>query len=157
MEGAYGLLPNDRKHQIKAFGFYELTPELSVGGNVLLAAGRPRSCIGTSANPGDSPNYDNQSFWCGGSEVPQNQIVQRGTVGKLPWDKRLDLNLAYRPTVLKGLQLRLDVFNVTNEQAVQNVTEAYNSGDAVSSLYGTPLSLTAPRYARISVAYDHKF
>ncbi len=157
MEGAYGLLPNDRKHQIKAFGFYEVTPEVSVGGNVLLAAGRPRSCIGTSANPGDSPNYANQSFWCGGAEVPQNQIVQRGTVGNLPWDKRLDLNVAYRPGLLKGLQLRLDVFNVTNEQVTQNVTEAYNSGDAVSPLYGTPLSLTPPRYARISVSYDHKF
>jgi len=157
MEGAYGLLPNDRKHTIKAFGFYEITPEVSVGANVLLAAGRPRSCIGSSAEPGDSPNYANQSFWCLGPVMEQNTVVQRGTIGNLPWDKRLDLNFSYKPSALKGLQLRLDVFNVTNEQVVQNVTEAYNSGNAVSPLYETPLSYTSPRSARISVAYDHKF
>ena len=41
-----GLLPNDRTHQIKAFGFYQLNNEWSVGGNLLLASGRPRSCLG---------------------------------------------------------------------------------------------------------------
>ncbi|EEF27116.1 conserved hypothetical protein [Ricinus communis] len=30
-----GLLPNDRKHQIKAYGFYQFTDEFSVGGNLL--------------------------------------------------------------------------------------------------------------------------
>nr|GFD59861.1 hypothetical protein [Tanacetum cinerariifolium] len=33
MVGAYGLLPNDRTHQIKAFGFYDVTPELTAGAN----------------------------------------------------------------------------------------------------------------------------
>jgi len=40
---------------------------------------------------------------------------------------------------------------------VASVTEAYNNGVNVSSLYQTPLSLTAPRYARFSVMYDRKF
>ena len=157
MEGSYGYLPNHRKHQIKAFGFYEITPEISVGGNVLIASGRPRSCIGSAANPGDSPNYPNQTFWCGGATRAENVLTPRGTVGNLPWQHRYDVNVAYRPNFAKGLQLRIDVFNLFNDQTVQNVTEAYNNGANVNSLYQTPLSLTAPRSARFSVMYDRKF
>ncbi len=157
MVGAYGRLPNDRKHQIKAFGYYEVTKEIMVGGNLLLASGRPRSCIGSSAQPGDSPNYANQSFWCLGQSRAENRIVQRGSLGDLPWDKRLDLNVAYRPNFLAGLQVRLDVFNVLNDQTLESVSEAYNSGTRISPTYELPLSYTAPRYARFTVSYDKKF
>jgi outer membrane receptor protein involved in Fe transport len=128
-----------------------------LGGNVLLASGRPRSCIGTSAQPGDSPNYANQSFWCLGSSVATNTIHQRGSLGRLPWDTRLDLNVAYKPATLPGLQARVDVFNVFNKQTVQNVEERYNSGTRIRSTYETPLSYTAPRSVRLSVSYDKKF
>jgi predicted NUDIX family NTP pyrophosphohydrolase len=157
MEGAYGYLPNHRKHQLKAFGFYEVTPEVVVGANVLIASGRPRSCIGSAANPGDSPNYANQTFYCGGLTRSENVLTPRGTVGNLPWEHRYDLNVAYRPNFVKGLQFRVDVFNVFNSQVVRNVTEAYNNGANVSGLYQTPLSLTSPRYARFSLMYDRKF
>ncbi len=159
MIGSDGLLPNDREHQIKAYGFYEVTKEVVVGGNVLFASGRPRSCIGSEANPAasGSPNYANQTFWCLGATRSQNVITQRGSLGRLPWDNRLDLNVAYKPNFAPGLQVRLDVFNVFNRQVVQNVTEAYNSGQLVNAIYGTPLSLTAPRSGRISVSYDRKF
>jgi len=157
MEGAYGYLPNHRKHVVKAFGFYEITPEFVVGGNVLVASGRPRSCIGSAASPGDSPNYANQTFYCGGATRSENVLTPRGTVGNLPWQHRYDLNLAYKPNFAKGLQFRIDVFNVFNDQTVQNVTEAYNNSANVNSLYETPLSLTSPRSARFSVMYDRKF
>jgi hypothetical protein len=157
MAGAYGLLPNDRTHQIKAFGYYELTPELSIGGNVLMASGRPRSCIGSSAQPGDSPNYSNQTFWCLGSDRAHNVVVPRGTLGRLPWDNRLDMNVAYKPAGIPGLKLQMDVFNVFNRQAIQNVSEAYNSGTRISSTYEAPLSLTSPRSVRLMATFDHKF
>jgi hypothetical protein len=159
MIGSEGLLPNDREHQIKAYGFYEVTKEVMVGGNVLFASGRPRSCIGSEANPAasGSPNYANQTFWCLGATRAENVITKRGSLGRLPWDNRLDLNVAYKPNMLPGLQVRLDVFNVANRQVAQNVTEAYNSGSLISTIYGTPLSLTAPRSARVSVSYDKKF
>ena len=159
MIGSEGLLPNDREHQIKAYGFYEVTKEIMVGGNVLFASGRPRSCIGSEANPtaSGSPNYANQTFWCLGATRAQNVITQRGSLGRLPWDNRLDLNVAYKPDMIPGLQVRLDVFNVANRQVTQNVTEGYNSAALVSSIYGTPLSLTAPRSGRVSVMYDKKF
>jgi hypothetical protein len=157
MKGAYGRLPNDRKHQIKAFGYYEVTKEVMLGGNVLLASGRPRSCIGSLPVPGDSPNYANQNFYCGGATRTQNVLTPRGTVGELPWDKRLDLNVAYRPDMVPGLQARVDVFNVFNSQTLETVTEAYNNGSAKSSTYELPISYTAPRSVRLSVSYDKKF
>ncbi len=157
MKGAYGRLPNDRKHQIKAFGYFEVTKEVMLGGNVLLASGRPRSCIGSLPVPGDSPNYSNQNFYCGGATRAQNVLTPRGTVGELPWDKRLDLNVAYRPNMVPGLQARVDVFNVFNSQTLETVTEAYNNGSLKSSTYELPISYTAPRSVRLSVSYDHKF
>ena len=157
MAGAYGRLPNDRKHQVKAYAFYEVTPEVMVGGNFLFASGRPRSCIGSAPAPGDSPNYANQTFYCYGASVTQNVLTPRGTVGNLPNDTRLDLNVAYRPAMLKALQVKFDVFNVTNRQTVQNVTEAYNNGTRINALYETPLSATPPRSGRVTVSYDHKF
>lgn len=157
MLGAYGRLPNDREHQIKAFGFFDVTKELTVGANAVLASGRPRSCIGSEPEPGDSPNYENQTFYCLGRVVTENRVVGRGTLGNLPWERTLDLNLAYKPSFLKGLQVRLDVFNVFNRQEIESVTEAYNSGTEISSTYELPLSYSTPRYARISVMYDGKF
>jgi len=157
MVGAYGLLPNDRKHQLKAFGFYQLTNELTFGGNLLVASGRPRSCIGSAPDPKDSPNYANQSFYCFGETRDKNTLTPRGTVGRLGWDTRLDVNVAWTPAVIKGLAFKLDVFNLFNRQTIQNVTEAYNSGTQIASTYEAPLSATAPRSARFTVTYDYKF
>jgi hypothetical protein len=157
MAGANGLLPNDRKHQLKAYGFYQLNKQLTFGANGLVASGRPRSCIGSAPNPGDSPNYSNQTFYCFGDTRASNVLVQRGTLGRLPWDINLDLNAVYSPEAIKGLAFKIDVFNVFNRQKVTSVTEAYNSGTAVSSTYEVPLSMTSPRSARFTVTYDRKF
>lgn len=161
MLGAFGRLPNDRKHQIKAFGFYEITQEWGVGANVLLASGRPRSCIGTEPNPGatGSPGYTNQTFYCGGATRAQNVVIPRGSFGELPWDKRLDLSVEYRPQLVKGLSLKMDIFNVTDTQTVSSVSEARNvrGNTRIASTYESPLSYTTPRSVKFTAAYDYKF
>jgi hypothetical protein len=161
MLGAYGRLPNDRRHQIKAFGFYEVTPEWGVGANLLLASGRPRSCIGSEPNPRatGSPGYTNQTFYCGGATRAENVVIPRGTIGNLPWDKRLDLSVEYKPQVLPGLSVKMDVFNVTDTQVVGSVSEARNvrGNTRIASAYESPLSYTAPRSVRFTAAYDYKF
>lgn len=161
MLGADGRLPNDRKHQIKAFGFYEITQEFGVGANLLVASGRPRSCIGTEPNPGatGSPGYTNQTFYCGGATRAQNVIIPRGTIGNLPWDKRLDMSFEYKPAVVKGFSVKMDIFNVTNTQVVQSVSEARNvrGNTRIASTYETPLSYTAPRSVKFTAAYDYRF
>ncbi|MBB3223558.1 TonB-dependent receptor [Pseudoduganella umbonata] len=153
-----GLLPNDRKHQIKAYGFYQLNDQLSVGGNLLIASGRPKNCIGNlpdeyyeANNP--ATGYNSEFFFC------DNKPAPRGSRGRMPWDTRLDLNVVYAPAILKGLQLKLDVFNVFNRQVGQNMTEDYNTDAAttVNALYGGIVSYTSPRQLKLTAEYNYRF
>ena len=149
MDGAYGKLPNDRTHQVKAYGFYNVLPEWTVGGNALVAAGRPINCIGN--HPTDT-SYGSNYFWCNGVRV------DRATKGNLPWDTRLDMNLVYAPAAVQGLALKMDMFNVFNKQTVQALDETYNSAtNVVSPTYGRVTSYTDPRSVKFTVEYNHKF
>jgi hypothetical protein len=152
-----GLLPNDRKHQIKAFGFYDLTPEWTVGANLLIASGRPRSCLGTSPLPDDFYNYRNSSHFCFGENATKNVPSPRGTVGRLPWDKQLDLNLVYKPAMVVGLALKAEMFNVFNTQTVTKVDERWTNTNVRSAAYESEIGRTAPRYLKLSAEYNHKF
>ena len=151
MEGAYGYLPNDRAHQLKAYGFYEITPQWIVGGNGLIATGRPRNCLGNNDEADENFGYGSAYHMCNGVSSP------RGALGRLPTEVRLDANLIYRPALVKGLSLKWDVYNVFNRQVTQTVDEVYNSGTTVASTYGRTISYTPPRTMRFSAEYNHKF
>jgi hypothetical protein len=157
MIGANGLLPNDRTHQVKAYGFVEVAPEWTIGGNMLAASGRPRSCVGRFLFDGTTPNYSNGPHYCGGLTVQTNVLTPRGTLGNLPWDTRLDMNVVYRPVAVAGLSLKADLFNVFNKQVAQSVEERWNSGNGLRSTYGRTLSTTTPRYVRLTAEFVHKF
>lgn len=157
MIGANGPLANDRRHQLKAYGFYEVAKEWTVGGNLLLAAGRPHSCVGRFLFDGTTPNYSNGPHYCGGLTVKENVLTPRGAMGNLPWDKRLDLNLVYRPNMVKGVALKMDIFNVSNEQTTQAVEERWNSGNGLRNTFERIISTTAPRSVKLSAEYNHKF
>ena len=159
-----GTLPNDRKHQVKLFGYYQATPEWGVGGNLLLASGRPKNCIGNAPNTtgdfftnGNITNYSHYNsayFFCNGVASP------RGSAGSLPTDIRLDLNFSYKPAMLKGFGVKLDVFNVFNRQAVQTIEERYNTPGGATTVwnrYGAVEAYAAPRSAKLTASYDHKF
>lgn len=156
MIGANGLLPNDRTHQIKAFGFYDITPEWTVGGNLLLASGRPRSCFGTDPlhRGGD---YSSAAHYCFGDIAENNVLSPRGSLGRLGWEKTMDLNLVYKPKFVQGLALRMDIYNVFNSQTVTKVDEEYNSDSARVATYELPTYFTAPRSMRFSAEYNYKF
>ncbi len=153
-----GLLPNDRKHQIKAYGFYQFNDQLSVGGNLLVASGRPKNCIGNLPDSyyddhNDATGYNSEFFFC------DNKPAPRGSRGRLPWDTRLDMNLVYTPSIVKGLSLKMDIFNVFNRQVAQNITEDYNTDAAstVNALYGGVVSYTSPRTVKLTAEYNYKF
>jgi hypothetical protein len=148
---SYGRLPNDRRHQIKAYGFYELSSEWGAGANLLMAAGRPKNCIGNlpdQTNP--AAQYGSAFMYCNGVATP------RGSKGNLPWDNRLDLNLAYRPAKVKGLSLKATVFNVFNKQTVSTIEERLNLGTGIRTTSQAVLAYTAPISFLFSVAYDFK-
>jgi hypothetical protein len=157
MEYAEGLLPGNRTHQIKAYGFYDVTPEWSVGGNFLAASGRPRSCLGEYVQAdGTLTNfgYGSSFHFCDYKPAP------RGSAGRLPWDIRTDLNIAYKPAMLKGLAIKLDVFNLFNKQTAQAMDEQYTDAtntNTVASTYGRVLYWTQPRSVRLGAEYNFKF
>jgi len=154
-----GLTPNDRTHQLKAFGFYELSPQFSLGANALLASGRVKNCKGSlpasfntpTVNPASA--YGSAFFFCNGVATP------RGSQGNLPIDARLDLNLTFKPAMAKDLAFKVDVFNVFNRQADQNIEERYNVGSttAIATTYGRTISYTAPRSVKLTAEFNHKF
>ena len=156
VENTYGKLPNNHTHQIKAYGFYELTPEWGIGGNGIAISGRPKSCIGFHPNAATEATgivaaYGTSFFYCNGQPSP------RGSLGELPWDVRFDMNVTYAPKSVPGLRTTLNVFNVFNRQTVQTIQETYNtSPTAVSNRYGGTLSLTPPRSVQLIVNYSFK-
>ncbi|OGB00283.1 MAG: hypothetical protein A3E25_02910 [Burkholderiales bacterium RIFCSPHIGHO2_12_FULL_69_20] len=169
MDGAYGYLPNDRRHQIKAYGYMAVTPEITVGANALASSGRPKNCIGNFGGTPWAPagatttasdlDYGSSYRYCSFDGVTQ-VYTPRGSEGTLPWEYRLDMNLAYRPAMFKGLQLRMDVFNLLNRQSALAVDEVHeNAGDITSVLprYGRIIQNVAPRAVKFTVSYDHKF
>jgi hypothetical protein len=157
MEYAEGLLPSNRTHQIKAFAYYDVTPEWIVGGNFLAASGRPKSCLGEYVRADGSLTtfgYGSSFHYCDFKPAP------RGGAGRLPWDVRFDANLAYKPAFLKGLAVKLDVFNMFNKRTAQAVDEQYTDGSAtntVAATYGRVLYWTAPRSVRLGAEYNIKF
>jgi hypothetical protein len=90
-----------------------------------------------------------------------NVVAQQGTAGRLPWDVRLDLDVVYKPEQVKGLSFKIDVFNVFNKQTLQQIDQTYNTtSGAISPTYGTAgafVGYTAPRSAKFTVEYNHKF
>ena len=151
MQGAYGLLPNDRTHQIKAMGYYQLTPEWMLGANFKFESGRPRSCFGNRPGTDPSVDYGNVYFYCDGVAVP------RGTAGRTPSTTTLDMNAAYKPVWGKGLLLRVDVFNVFNRQTpvlYDETREVSQDASTIEPTYGRVMSYTAPRSVRFTAQYD---
>ena len=160
MENKNGLLPNDRKHQIKAFGYYQIAPSWIVGANFLAASGRPKSCLGNyryvTGDENDGGNLDYGSYYGYCAQEPS----RRGSKGRLPWDFKVDGNLTYLPASIKGLAFRVDVFNLFNRQTIQAVDEQREvdyDPDQISPTYNRVLSYSTPRYMKFTVKYDHAF
>ena len=155
---ANGPQGNDHTHQIKAFGYYQITPEWLVSGNVSLISGGPKYCLGLwGTNPYDTSTNDPDGYgsayhWCDGKPSPP------GANGRLPWTKQVDLGVQYRPAFADHkLGFHLDVFNLFNGQTPQNLyAEMYEDKTGTPQPdYGTPFALQPPRYVRVSVTYDY--
>jgi len=158
MDGSNGLLPNNHTHVIKAFGYYQVAPEWTVGTNINIVSGAPKSCIGNLPKAMD-PNGTNPGGWYGSATFYcDEKPAPRGTAGTMPTDFRVALNAAYSPRMIKGLTLKADVFNLFNRQTVMATQPVYNSGkDTVSPYYGEVLGRAPERQVRFTAEYNHKF
>ncbi|TCV92786.1 TonB-dependent receptor-like protein [Luteibacter rhizovicinus] len=150
MQYTNGPLPNDRTHALKAYGYFQATPEWLFGANLAIASGRPRNCIGL--DPVDAIQYGASYFECGGKPAP------RGSQGRLPYTWQLDLNTEYRPLwagAQQPLAFTAAVFNVAGSQrpvAQVDVGEVNTGGP--SDDYRRAIAFQTPRYFRFGVRYD---
>ncbi|MGH8156808.1 MAG: carboxypeptidase regulatory-like domain-containing protein [Rhodanobacter sp.] len=169
MVGAGGNLPNDRRHQIKAFGYYQIAPEWRVGGTAVITSGRPNSC--NSFYPtADAGLYQGAYYhFCGiaGSDTAPGtkgyappsadyRFSPRGSAGTTPWTYTFNVNVSYTPNwANKNLTLQMDVLNVFNRQIAQGYVQGYATDRVTpSSTYGQDLNYTTPRQIRLSAEYD---
>jgi TonB-dependent Receptor Plug Domain len=157
MVNTYGYLPGDRRHQIKAIGYWQALPEWGIGGNFAASSGRPRNCNGNAPAGGDPGGYGSVYFFCsfdgGATIVP----TARGSQGRLPWNITLDANVVYKPAYVKGLALRVDVYNLFNRQSALARLETHEpSGDSSTVLnnYGSVVGYSAPRYVKFTAQYN---
>lgn len=147
-EGSYGYLPNDRRHSFKLFGSYDITDTVTVGGNLIVQSGRPINCFGFHPI---SSGYANSYFYC------QGKLTPRGTSGRLPWTRTLDLNVAWTPAFAdKHLTFKVDVFNVLNSQDAINVNEfgEDSGGTWQPNVWKSVNGYQSPRSVRFMVQYD---
>jgi len=163
-DGAYGYLPNDRRHRFKLWGSYRFDEKFTVGFNATLDSPRPLSCFGY--NPGSDPfgsgpytdfgnAYGAASHYCNGVLSP------RGTAQESDWVSQLDLKFAYDVKIDadRKVTFRADVFNLFNSQAVISRNEVGEIDDGsgaadsyiLSPNYGNPTGYQTRRYVRLGV------
>lgn len=150
-DGSYGRLPNDRPHKLKIWGGWQFHPEFLVSGNLLVQSGRPINCFGNHPTDEFALAYGQESFYCNG------ELVQRGSVGRTPTIKSLDIGLEYRPLwAEQKLWFKVDATNVLGEQ---EYTEVYEVGEGFQTttpdpMYGVGTSFQAERTVRLAVGFD---
>lgn len=157
-----GWLPNDRRHQIKLRGVYAITDNWHVGSTINARSGRPVSAFG-AANPFDNEEFHSLFVCVANCDEPNStdrtyQFIQRGSYDRLPWTYELGLNLTYLKSFGSAdLRVALDLFNVTNEQRVNEVDDQLELEDQIGTfneffLRGTDFQ--SARYGQITISLD---
>ena len=156
MSGAGGRLMNDRTHQLKAYGAWQVAPDWLVSGTLRVQSGTPQECLGlygpNQTDPG--AGYGGGSYhWCNGKVSPP------GSVGNTPWTETIDLGVTYRPSFADHkLAFKMNVFNLLNQQRTLQTDpqlRVNNSPTTVNNTYHAGLFYQTPRYVRFSVSYDY--
>ncbi len=142
----YGLLPLDRTHQLKVYGSYKFNNiPLTLSGNFQLMSGTPIS-------------KQIQLAWYGGGAGFYNT---RGANGRTPTTWEFDLGAQYNFKLYKSnLGLRLDVFNLFNEQKptaeYQTWAVQSSAGGPITidnNLWSKPYAHQAPRLVRLALRW----
>lgn len=177
MAYANGEQANSRRHTIKAFGAYALTPEWMVSGTLILQSGAPNICLSGYGATIDGDLYGGPyQHFCGGVPSGNSGLVDAngnpvgtggvgsppGTSGHTPWTHQLNLSVTYTPAWAgKHLSFQAEIHNVLNEQHAlllsgpNNGYVVYRGGTGYyNPLYKTAVSTEAPRYMAFSAKYD---
>jgi hypothetical protein len=151
MDGAYGNLPNDRRHVIKIFGAYTVADNLTVGLNSIIASGRPWTALGNGYTPDQDLYHYGKTYWVG------DQKFSRGSMGRTPWTIKFDVNASYKiPVGDSQVIARVDIFNLFNaENATRYDENAETAIGQSSPTFGTGVEFQTAR--RIQFSLDYRF
>jgi len=148
MDGAYGYLPNDRRHKLKFWASYEATDDLMFSAYLFAQSGRPINSFGTG-HPGGTP-------WYGATYYLQQpdgsfEFTPRGTAGRTDWITQLNLSAIYSFAWgdSANIELRAEVFNLFDSDSVD---EVYEYPEEQADLFKLPMSYQQPRYLRFGAA-----
>lgn len=158
MRFANGYLANDRRHQLKMRGSYQITPEWLLGANFRIQSGAPVSCLGLFNPDGtidegtaaaDPIGYGASYHTCFG------QVATPGDQ-RAPWTRTFDLGVTYRPRYFNDkVSFNMQVLNALNEREplqldVTSEVDPYT----VSNTYLLPQGRQTPRYVVFSATVD---
>ncbi len=157
MENANGPQNNDHTHQVKLYGYYQITPEWLVSGNFAAISGTPRHCLsyyGNASEQLDPLGYGSVYHFCNGQASPP------GKQGRMPWMTQLDMGVTWSPAFAEHrLNFTASMLNVLDRQVpLQRYAFAMNTPSADASpnspLFQTVTIRQSPRSLRLSVSYD---
>jgi hypothetical protein len=135
-----GKLSGDRRHLLKIYGSYQLPWEGQVGGYLVFQSGEPWEAW-------DRFVYSSQT----GSSSDTIRFAE--TAGSRTTDShwQLDLNYTHNFTIgdAQNLQLRLDLYNVFDNQTGYNINRDVNT-----ATFGEPNSFYRPRRLQVAVKYQ---
>ncbi|KAG9612735.1 hypothetical protein KCV01_g1675, partial [Aureobasidium melanogenum] len=164
---ANGNLPNDRRHQVRALGYYQLTPEWMFSATATASSGRPKNCLGTYFRGPDGIYTDPAGYMAQGTSSASYHVCYgtaspRGAKGNLPWTYSLDLGVTWTPKFADNkLAFSATVFNLLNTQKTTVYEERSTTGPVgpgtggtTTSTYKRSIDMSAPRYFRLSAQYD---
>lgn len=169
-DGTLGLSPNHRRHNFKLFGSYQLTDWLTIGGNFSLTSPRKFGCIGRIPASIDAFGqfYGAAGFYCNvdstgnvitDERVPVNvnspvaTLTPRGSVFESSWQTQTNLSFVFKlPTDAFNADLRVDLFNIFNEDAALDFEERGTLANGrPRNTYRQPTSYQAPRSVRLQL------
>ncbi|GAA4007654.1 TonB-dependent receptor [Sphingomonas swuensis] len=158
VDGAYGILANERKHTFKLFGSWKPVDTITIGGNLTVQSPRNFSCIGVHPTDPFAPAYGAASFYCsnplGNGGSTDSVIVPRGSAFKGKWLRNLDLGVQFQlPAYLGRSSFRVDVFNVLNWASKTDYIEfGENDDGSVRPDYKLVSGYQSPRSVRLTWA-----
>ena len=148
MDGAYGYLPNDRRHKVKLWGTYRLTDQFMLSANLLAQSGRPKNAFGLG-HP-DTPVIYGGTYYL---EQPDGsfEYSPRGSDGRTDWTSQLNVSAIYNFSWGERFsgELRADVFNLLDSDTT---TEVGEHAEARPDTFGIAKQYQQPRYLRLGIA-----
>jgi hypothetical protein len=148
MDGAYGYLPNDRRHKIKLWSVYRPNDKITLSATLLSQSGRPRNAFGQQ-HP-DGPVLYGNTFYLAQPDG-SFEFSPRGSYGRTDWTHQVNLSAIY--SLEWGdrvdIELRADVFNLFD---ADNPTEVGEFPEVAPEEFGIAKQYQQPRYLRFGLA-----